>query len=175
MVGHHFLTLALLGLAHAFNVQRMGFLILALLNFSSPFMHAAKIMHYGGAPGGAKAGTFILFAAAFALSRCVLFPRLLWTIVGAIRERLARGQTEVVLPATILMSGLVLLQALQFYWMRRIVRCGGSSACMCAMHAPPAAVCFGILLAQYPGGRWSIGQGQIDHILHACIPVPAAS
>lgn len=123
MVGHHFLTLALLALAHVFNVQRKGFLILALLNFSSPFMHAAKIMHYGGAPGPLKAGLFILFAAAFALSRCILFPRLLFSIVGAIRERLALGQMEVILPSSILMTGLVLLQALQFYWMLRIVKC----------------------------------------------------
>lgn len=130
MLGHHFLTLALLGFAHIYNVQRMGFLILALLNFSSPFMHAAKILHYGGAPGAAKSGTFVVFAAAFALSRCILFPKLLWTIVAAVRERLERGMHEVIVPAGIMMTGLVMLQVLQYYWMHRIIMCAHT------LHAP---------------------------------------
>eukprot|EP00892_Ulva_mutabilis_P008135 jgi/Ulvmu1/5694/UM024_0041.1 len=122
MVGHHFLTLLLLAFGHIFHVQRMGFLILSLLNFSSPFMHAAKIMHYSGARKPVKAGTFILFTAAFALSRCLLFPRMLLYIVATVRERLGNGETEVILPSVITLSGLSLLQVLQYYWMLRIVR-----------------------------------------------------
>jgi hypothetical protein len=147
MVGHHMLTLGLMAAAHMFNVQRPGLLILALLNLSSPFMHAAKISNALGSHKALKTGLFLLFAAAFATARCILFPKLLLGLYAEAWQRLWAGQQGVLTPAVLCLSGLSVLQGLQFFWMWKIVRCvlpPPNRACRC--HAAisctiPGCVC----------------------------------
>lgn len=123
MLGHHMLTLLLFACAHVFNVQPMAFLMLAILNFSSPFMHFAKVLHHVRASKVVTAPAFLLFAAAFASSRCVLFPRLIVSSFITARERMADGDGRVLVPLIVCMLGLCTMQVLQFYWLGRILMC----------------------------------------------------
>ena len=123
MMGHHVLTIALFGIAHRFHVQRMGFLVLALLNFSNPFMHSAKVLNYLGQPPSVKTPAFVVFGLSFAISRCVIFPMMLKTSLDAVLEHVRAGDNSVIKPAVVCFLGLGALQLLQFYWLHRIVRC----------------------------------------------------
>jgi TLC domain len=123
MIGHHILTLVLFVAAHTCRVERMGFLVLALLNFSNPFLHFAKIMNYTGQPANIKTPAFLLFAVAFALSRCIVFPMMLKTSWDAVHQHLQDGDRTVLVPAVVMLGGNGVLQLLQFYWMHRIIRC----------------------------------------------------
>jgi hypothetical protein len=123
MVAHHVLTLVLFSVAHMFNTQRMGLLILAIFNFSNPFMHTAKVLHYVKAMKALEVVTFSLFGLTFAISRCVAFPLLLRSIFKKVLERFQIGDQKVVIPALFGLVGLAALQLLQFYWLARIVRC----------------------------------------------------
>jgi TLC domain len=123
MLGHHVLTLCLFVIGHVFHVERMGFLVLALLNFSNPFLHFAKIMNYTGQPAHVKAPAFLLFAISFAISRCVIFPMMLKTSGDAVLQHLADGDRTVIMPAIVCFTGMGILQLLQFYWMHRIIKC----------------------------------------------------
>jgi TLC domain len=140
MFGHHILTLGLFVMAHAFHVQRMGFLILSLLNFSNPFLHCAKILNYLGKPPAVKTPAFMLFAISFAVSRCVIFPMLLAKSVDAVREHLAYGDRTVVVPALVCFTGVAALQLLQFYWMHRIIKCAAYSLVATTLCMPRHAI-----------------------------------
>lgn len=122
MIGHHFVTLALMSVQHVFHVQRAGLLILALLNLSSPFMHAAKLVYCVGGMPRLKAGLFVLFTAAFGASRCIEFPRMLLSMAFVAVTTAQRGTKDIALPATVCFSGLGALQVLQFYWMRKMIK-----------------------------------------------------
>jgi ABC-type antimicrobial peptide transport system permease subunit len=123
MVAHHVLTLMLFSVSHIFNTQRMGLLILAIFNFSNPFMHTAKVLHYVKAMKSFEVVAFGLFACSFAISRCAGFPLLLRSIFHTVLERVRTGDHRVVVPAFFCLIGLAALQLLQFYWLARIVRC----------------------------------------------------
>jgi hypothetical protein len=123
MLSHHVLTLALFVVGRVFSVDRMGFYILALLNVSNPFMHAAKVLNNVGASKGIKALAFLIFGCMFALSRCMLFPMLMVTSMKAVIEHIRDGDMTVVTPAIVCFTGLTALQLLQFYWLVRIIRC----------------------------------------------------
>jgi hypothetical protein len=122
MVGHHFLTLALMAVQHIFHVQRAGLLILALLNISSPFMHAAKIVQSIGTMPRLKAGLFLLFVFVFGASRCIEFPRMLLSMAFLAVERAQADIPGAAVPAAVCLTGLGLLQALQFFWMWKMIR-----------------------------------------------------
>lgn len=123
MLGHHVLTLGLFSLAHVFHVQRMGVLILAMFNFSNPFMHVAKVLHGANAANPAKASAFMLFAVAFAVSRCVAYPLLLRAMLQEVAAHIRAGDRRPIVPAAFCFAGLFALLLLQFYWLARIVRC----------------------------------------------------
>ena len=149
MVGHHFVTLALMIAQHVFHVQRAGLLILALLNLSSPFMHAAKIAHNMGGMPKLKAGLFILFAVVFGISRCIEFPRLLLSMASVAVSRAQAGTKGITVPAVACFSGLSAIQALQFFWMWKMIKCDKAIipnlrrlVCCCDLHR---AVCCAVL------------------------------
>lgn len=123
MVGHHLVTLALMAAQHVFHLQRAGLLVLALMNLSSPFMHAAKIAHNVGRMPSLKAGLFLLFTAAFGASRCIEFPRMLLSIAFVAWDRALTGTKGVAVPAAVCFSGLGALQALQFFWFWKMIKC----------------------------------------------------
>ena len=60
MVAHHLITVVTFAAAYLFQVERVGLLLLGILNISNPFLHFSKVLHYAG-HGGAKVAAFAAF------------------------------------------------------------------------------------------------------------------
>lgn len=120
MIAHHFISVVCLALVTIVGITRFGLLLLSILNMSSPFMHLAKVIYYSGGHPRHRAAAFATFAAAFFLSRLVLFPALMYLNgVRAIIKYWGHGSLA---PG---IAGLALgtvLEGLQVFWMVKILR-----------------------------------------------------
>lgn len=178
MLGHHVLTLGLFSVAHLFHTQRMALLILAIFNFSNPFMHVAKVLHGANAAKPAKAGAFMLFAAAFAVSRCVSYPLLLRVMLQEVAKHVRAGDRRPIIPAAFSFAGLFALLLLQFYWLARIVRC----ALAATLATPGPGYSVALHAARRPAG-WIertcacrvIKNGGLEHAHNKKVPQAAAA
>ena len=84
------------------------------------------MLHYGGAPKGTKTAAFGLFAAAFFVSRLIMFPVLVYCNgISAMLDQLGKGSLGPGLTCLVLASA---LQGLQVYWFARIIRCARAGA-----------------------------------------------
>lgn len=81
MMGHHFVTITLLGISYGFGQHRIGSVVLILHDVSDIFLEGAKLFRYGGFEGVTNAG-FGIFALVFFVSRLIVFPlRILYAII----------------------------------------------------------------------------------------------
>lgn len=122
MMGHHLVSVSLIVSSHVFHLQRMGYLLLAILNISNPFMHFAKVVYHRGFGLSVTKPCFMMFAIAFCISRCVCFPVLVYGTSIAEMLRRIEGGEQVLGIGIVCLSLLTALQLLQVFWMVRIVR-----------------------------------------------------
>ncbi|PSC69361.1 ceramide synthase 5 [Micractinium conductrix] len=128
MLLHHCATLTLIVASYGTNLTRMGVLVLALFAVSNPLLHIAKICNQLSL-GPMKIGGFVVFAAAFFVTRVLLAP---WAVL-----KVAAVDTMRVMPyaredfptwwwgINVLLAVLYLMQLL---WMKGIFRVLRSAA-----------------------------------------------
>ncbi|KAL4418843.1 hypothetical protein ABPG77_004440 [Micractinium sp. CCAP 211/92] len=122
IVLHHCASLALIVVSYAFGLTRIGVLVLATFAISNPLLHLAKVCNQLSIPG-LRLGGFLLFAAAFFITRVLLVP---WAVLKpvAVDSRVDAPHIKVDFPALWWgVNGLLgLLYCLQLLWMASIVR-----------------------------------------------------
>lgn len=115
---HHILTL-FLAIGSYYWVFRIhiGTLIMALHNMADPFLPVAKIFKYSSVDLGANI-TFALFAFAFIVSRCIIYPGL--CVLPAIWYVLEASLSALISLSFI--SVMLMLLTLDIYWAVLIVK-----------------------------------------------------
>lgn len=121
---HHISTVGLIVLSYFLNFHTLGLMIFTLLNVSSPILHASKLANTLDWRQ-AKVALFATFAAAFALTRVVIFPYVV--VRAAMMEAYNNIPRLTVIPFFfwVWMSFLVLLSLLavmQAWWFLAIVK-----------------------------------------------------
>lgn len=125
---HHWVTVSLVGISYAYGWNRVGVIVMALLDPADVPLHVAKMCKYVGDVHKAPAGKtnyfqfaadrlFEFFAVVFFMTRLVLYPYVCWSAHWEATRYFPKGAPEWTCVAL-----LETLLALQCYWFVLLVR-----------------------------------------------------
>jgi hypothetical protein len=125
MMTHHVVTVALIGLSYAYGWNRVGVVVMLILDPADVPLHLAKLCKYVGDAGGAHSSKFKFaadrlfetFAVAFFVMRLVCYPYICWS--AAVESRAYVDWTAPEYGCVVL---LFVLLALQVYWFALIIK-----------------------------------------------------
>ena len=117
MLIHHSVTVMLIGLSYTHQYNRVGVVVMLLLDIGDVPLHLAKLCKYMNRDGAADV-FFVLFGVSFFLSRLVVYPYVVWS--GTVEGYAIMGVYGGVEWTAVAL--LYVLLALQVYWMAMILK-----------------------------------------------------
>jgi len=123
---HHWVTVLLVYLSYVYGWNRIGCVVMLLLDPADTFLHIAKICKYtADAPGKPRKALwqncadvgFALFAVVFFVTRLLMYPYICWSAHWEATEYFAKGT-----PEWTCVTLLWILMALQMYWFILLIK-----------------------------------------------------